>query len=738
MNLWQPLERIGFSPYIGVAPRPRVSDDYESNVPGMYVVGDLVDAPVIKMALIQGREVGEHVARQLGSSNDDTDADVIIVGAGPAGLAAAEAVAASGLRVVLFDKVRPANTIHAFAKGKPIFAEPEDLDNPTSLWIGDATKEALADRWDAWVRDSDLPVHAPEEVTEVRRVGERFEVQTKVGAGGPSRGLRRLEGVGPAVEGASLTYTARRIIVAVGKRGAVRRLGIEGEHLDKVQHHLADPAAFAGRRVLVVGGGDSAVEAAIATAEAGAEVTLSYRRAELSRPKSGNLRRFEELVEAGRVRFEGGTVPSCIREHEVELSRGNEVVVVDNDAVLVFVGAGLPEDLLRRLGVQLEGQFRWLKALWVAAFVAFVYAFYVLKTKQGFWPFGDGDVLGMVPGLLEVDLGFRTVDPGFWGTVTYTLVVVIFGAIALRRYRTDGWQVRRYLSLIGFQSLFLFGIPELFAPALYYAASKMPGLSGGFVELFLSRWWHVYAVTVPWPLSIWSLVESPAWVGGWTAEHIWVAVLWTAAGLVTSFVVVPLFVWRFNESFCSWMCGCGGMAETLGDRFRVLAPRGWLAKNAEWAGVVVLLLAIPTTLLIVNDAWQFLQSPWLGSAKDFAQGWYGLMVDFMLASFVGVAAYPILGNRVWCRFFCPLRAYMELISRFVGRLGIVADSRCISCGECSRVCQMGIDVQTMAETQVRLDNTNSACIQCGMCVSACPMDVLTLEGGGRRAQATGE
>lgn len=116
----------------------------------------------------------------------------------------------------------------------------------------------------------------------------------------------------------------------------------------------------------------------------------------------------------------------------------------------------------------------------------------------------------------------------------------------------------------------------------------------------------------------------------------------------------------------------------------------------------------------------------LSRATDFARGWYALMVDFGLASLVGVAFYPWLGNRVWCRFFCPLRAYMEGLSRVFGRLAIAANDKCISCGECTKACQMGIDVQGFAEQGQHLDNTNSACIQCGMCVQACPMSVLSL------------
>ncbi|MBW2736971.1 MAG: 4Fe-4S dicluster domain-containing protein, partial [Deltaproteobacteria bacterium] len=131
-------------------------------------------------------------------------------------------------------------------------------------------------------------------------------------------------------------------------------------------------------------------------------------------------------------------------------------------------------------------------------------------------------------------------------------------------------------------------------------------------------------------------------------------------------------------------------------------------------------------LLILNDAWGFFAKDALYSTKAFATQWYSLMVDFWLASVLGVALYPYLGNRVWCRFFCPLRAYMELLARRFARITIKPSSHCIGCGECTRFCQMGIQVQKFAQQGRDMDNSNSSCIQCGICIQVCPMDVLSV------------
>jgi thioredoxin reductase/ferredoxin len=742
VNLFSWLEPLGMNPWSSVTPRPVLAGS-KSEIPGLRVVGDLGDAPVLKMAMAQGRQAALEMVqelRALGPASADV-LDVVVLGAGPAGVAAAEVFHAAGLRYAVIEKGRPFETLHAFPKGKPIFAEPAQMGNPTGLWLQDAPKEELIERWSRFLVEGGLFVHAGEEVVGVARTGDGLLVRTRVGPDGRDVRYPTAAVPGMGSPGSKNEYLARRVLVAVGKRGSVRRLGVPGDDREKVRHALADPASYAGRDVLVVGGGDSAVEAAIAVAYAGGRVALSYRQTELSRPKRRNREQFEALVADGRIRFLASTVPSRIGEHDVELRGPNGTVVVPNDDVLVFIGATAPRDLLRSMGIRLEGDFRLDKAAWVLGFAALTWCFYVLKRKAGYFPFGTDDPLGFVPGLLQVDLGFRSVDAGFWGTLIYSALIVGFGIWALRRYGHDPVQRNRYVSLMSFQAVFLFGIPELVIPGLHAVVAGIDGVAGSWLDVLLSRGWKFYALSVPWPLSLWSVVESPAWVAGSSpidSRHVVTAVAWTGLGLLTSFVVVPLYVWRNNERFCSWMCGCGGLAETFGDAWRHLAPRGVGSQRLEWAGFVILFMAVPTSLLLVADAWQVLSPGFFLDAKTFAQGWYDLMVDFMLASVVGVAMYPVLGNRVWCRFFCPLRAYMQILARWFGRLQIQSTDACISCGACTRACQMGIEVQRFAELQRPLDNTNSVCIQCGICVHVCPMDVLSLgpvrADGGREIQ----
>lgn len=677
-----------FSPKLGIRELPELDANHQSNVSGLYVVGDLADAPIIKVALNQGFEVAQKAVDGLSAGASDPDIlDVAVVGAGPAGIGAALALQEAGSRYVVFEKGQPFQTIQNFPKAKHIFSEPREMIQKGNFWFEDASKEDLISRWERCLEERSLPIQQPVEVVDLEKKNGIFHIKT-----------RNKEG-----EGAEETVRARLVILAIGRRAAVRKLNAPGEDLEKVAYTLRDPDDYRGKKVLVAGGGDSAVEAAISCARAGAEVTISYRGDQFSRAKADNRAQIEAMIDQGLIRAEMESNAVEIREDSVVLSRNGEHTTLPNDAVLVFFGTKLPKAFLKKLGLRMAGEMDVFRAIWIAGFALLTYLIYVLKTKNTFFPFGEGQLLGFVPELLKVDLGFRVVDGSFWGTVLYGTLILIFGIKAWRKYPSPV-QKRRYVWLIVAQWVFLFGVPELLAP------------------LIIERPWKLYAITVPWPLSIWSLIDAPSWAGGDRLT----ALLWLGAGAFSAFVLIPLIVRSHGQRFCSYFCGCGGLAETLGDIWRHLAPRGRTAYQAEWFGRAVLVLAIPVTLLILNDAWQFFAAGALYNAKAFAQHWYGLMVDFWLASVIGVAFYPYLGNRVWCRFFCPLRAYMEIISRKISKIAINSNKKCIGCGECTRFCQMGIDVQSFAQRATSFHNGNSSCIHCGICVQVCPMDVLSV------------
>jgi ferredoxin-type protein NapH len=228
--------------------------------------------------------------------------------------------------------------------------------------------------------------------------------------------------------------------------------------------------------------------------------------------------------------------------------------------------------------------------------------------------------------------------------------------------------------------------------------------------LSLSHAWRAWGLYQPWPLFF----NTFHW---WNASDPQALILaFVGAGLFGSFVAIPLAARRHGKRFCTWVCGCGGLAETLGDRWRHLAAKGPRSRAWEFQGVVVLVAAAIVTLVTVGAFDTRADNAWAAA--------YSYVVDFWLVAVIPIALYPFFGGKVWCRYWCPLAAWNGLLARWYGRLQIESNADCITCTQCSRYCQVGVDVMQFAKNQQAFDNRNSACIQCGICIDVCPMDVL--------------
>ena len=260
---------------------PVLDDNLQSNVPGLYIVGDLAGAPVVKLAMEQGWRVARHIAKLNGRpASDPSVLDLLVVGAGAAGLNAALEARKLGLSVAVVEKGRVANTIAELPAGKWIYTEPADRPAVGDLPLRETTKEELSTDWEAHAFASGIPIYTGEELTGLKRLKDgSFEATT------PKR-----------------TQFARRVILAAGKSSTPRRLSVPGEDRANVEHKLYNPNKYHGERILVVGGGNSAVEAAIALS-ANNDVTLSYRGDEFVRITRENARRLKE----SRVEVRAGT-----------------------------------------------------------------------------------------------------------------------------------------------------------------------------------------------------------------------------------------------------------------------------------------------------------------------------------------------------------------------------------------------------------------------------------------------
>ncbi|MEM7371545.1 MAG: 4Fe-4S dicluster domain-containing protein [Bacteroidota bacterium] len=288
-----------------------------------------------------------------------------------------------------------------------------------------------------------------------------------------------------------------------------------------------------------------------------------------------------------------------------------------------------------------------------------------------------------------------------YGTL-YTLSVIVMGIRMFGKYRHSRYHQVRTASIMFFQTGFAFLIPELLAklnaPALDMK-NAWPLNYSFFFDYNIQN--HLSSGN----LGIWMI--------GW--------------GIALTLIGVPLFTYFYGKRwYCSWVCGCGGLAETLGDPYRQLSDKSLNAWKIErWLIHSVLVFAVVMTALALYTVFTK-SSTVLGLNSYTVRSWYGFGIGAIFAGVVGTGFYPLMGNRVWCRFGCPLAAYLGLVQRFKSRFRITTNGgQCISCGNCSTYCEMGIDVRAYAQRGQNI--VRSSCVGCGVCAAVCPRGVLSLE-----------
>jgi len=303
---------------------PELDDTFQTGVPGQYLIGEVAGKPLVKNAANLGRAVIEHIARELAQhrTGGSDVLDVAIVGSGPGGLSAGLTCMKKQLSCVVLEKEHIiSSTVSRYPKGKHFMAEPSLAVNVSYLPVFDASKEELVESWKKVVDGVKLPIKLGEAVeTVVRGDDEIFTIKTTVA-----------------------TYRARRVVLATGLRGKPRLLAVPGANLEKVQSLLDDPAECAGLDVLVVGGGDSAVEGAMALAQVGARVTLSYRGDGFKRCKQGNQKKLAEMTAANAidVLLESNVTEFTADEVSIKL-KDEAVMTIANQRAFVLIGADTP------------------------------------------------------------------------------------------------------------------------------------------------------------------------------------------------------------------------------------------------------------------------------------------------------------------------------------------------------------------------------------------------------------
>jgi thioredoxin reductase/NAD-dependent dihydropyrimidine dehydrogenase PreA subunit len=312
---------------------PLLSPTFESNVPGIFVAGELGGMGLIRNALEQGRQAIESIAARRGSSHDRLD--VFIVGAGPAGFAASLAALARKLRCVTVEQESLGGSVFQYPRGKLVMTAPATVPLIGKVSFRQTDKESLLRFWQEAERRTGVKINYRERVEQITREAGGFAVRTS-----------------------RAQYHTQNVLLAIGRRGTPRKLGVRGEELPKVVYRLIDPEQYAGQQVLVVGGGDSALEAAVSVSEAaGSSVTLSYRGDNFDRAKGRNRDRVKSAVQQGRLTVLMKSNVQEIQPDAVAIEQDGSTVTLRNDAVIISAGGVMPTEFLQRIGIAVETKY---------------------------------------------------------------------------------------------------------------------------------------------------------------------------------------------------------------------------------------------------------------------------------------------------------------------------------------------------------------------------------------------
>jgi thioredoxin reductase/Pyruvate/2-oxoacid:ferredoxin oxidoreductase delta subunit len=313
---------------------PQVNEDFQSNVQGIYIAGELGGMGLIRNAVTQGVQAVESIRKIDGIGSKDR-LDLVVVGAGPAGIGASLAAMSAKLKFVTVEQESMGGTVSHYPRGKIVMTAPVKLPVVGKMQFRETTKEQLMEFWEEVVKSSGLKISDNERVESIEPDGAGFKVKTT-----------------------QSSYQTRAVLLAIGRRGTPRTLGVPGENKSKVVYRLIDPEQYLNQHVLVVGGGDSALEAAVSIAEeAGTTVTLSYRSEAFSRAKEKNRVKVADAQKQGRLNVLMSSSVKQISDDKVVIEANNKEITIDNDAIIVCAGGILPTPFLKSIGIEVETKF---------------------------------------------------------------------------------------------------------------------------------------------------------------------------------------------------------------------------------------------------------------------------------------------------------------------------------------------------------------------------------------------
>lgn len=314
---------------------PHVSQEYETNVRGIFIAGELGGMGLIKNAVEQGSKAMENIIKNL-PKQKKAKYDVIIVGAGPAGISASLTAAKNNIKFITLEQDSLGGTVFSFPRAKIVMTKPMELPLYGKVKLHETSKSELLSLWKGVLEKNQITINENEKVLEIISYPDYFEIATN-----------------------QEKYTASKVLLSIGRRGSPRKLGIPGESLEKVSYRLLEPEVINNQKVMVVGGGDSAIESALLLAEGGTnQVTISYRSKSFNRLKPKNLEKIQKAIQVNQINaiYESNLIEITEKDVKVKMENGS-IVPVQNDLVYIFAGGELPNKFLEKIGIKITKKF---------------------------------------------------------------------------------------------------------------------------------------------------------------------------------------------------------------------------------------------------------------------------------------------------------------------------------------------------------------------------------------------
>lgn len=313
---------------------PHISPEFETNIPMMFIAGELGGMGLIKNAVEQGKQAIDNIVKKL-PKNHTAEYDTIIVGAGPAGISATLNAKHYGLKYLTLEQDTIGGTVYSFPRQKIIMTSPMNLPLYGKVKLTETNKDELLNLWYKIFDKYSIKINETEKVLDIKKEGNTFTVYTN-----------------------KSIYNSSSVLLAIGRRGSPRKLNVPGEEKEKVFYKLLDPELIKNKNILVVGGGDSAIESALILANEGNNVTLSYRGEKFSRLKEKNFQLIHDAIASKKITVIFNSQVKQIYDEYVEINISDkDTIKIPNDLVYVFIGGELPNQFLEKVGIKITKKF---------------------------------------------------------------------------------------------------------------------------------------------------------------------------------------------------------------------------------------------------------------------------------------------------------------------------------------------------------------------------------------------